>query len=182
MNQTNKKLGVIYAYIKKDSGKVMYVGKTTDLEKRIKEHKSMNGSPQALYKAFRDHGYDAFNLEIIEELPNGELADREVYWIDHHNTYRGDGYNLSPGGDGVNRDSLSQESKKKIRGRIIEPREGHSRDYNEDKRQFIFDTYKEMIGEHTLVEICHKLGISSQVFYMVRQTNWWKEKVKNNGE
>lgn len=64
----------------------------------------------------------------------------------------------------------------------MEPREGHSRDYDEKKRQLIYDTYKSMIGEHTLTEIAHRLGLSVPTFYTVRRTNWWAEKVRNNDQ
>ena len=63
----------------------------------------------------------------------------------------------------------------------MQSREGHSRDYDEDKRQLIYDTYRSMIGEHTLTEIAYRLGMSVPTFYVVRKTKWWKEKEKNNG-
>ena len=64
----------------------------------------------------------------------------------------------------------------------MEPREGHSRDYDTEKRQYIYDTYKEMIGEHTLTEIAHRLGMTVPTFYTIRKTNWWAEKALDDNQ
>ena len=47
----------------------------------------------------RKYGIDKFHIEQIEEVPDSELNDREVYWISFYNSYY-DGYNSTFGGEG----------------------------------------------------------------------------------
>lgn len=52
-------------------------------------------------KSIRKYGINNFDFEIIEECPKEELNEREIYWIDYYNTYFGEGYNCTIGGDGA---------------------------------------------------------------------------------
>ena len=73
-----------------------------DLNRRLEQHqgnaeeKQMGGH---FYYAIRKYGWDDFTTEILEEVTS-DLAEREVYWIDYYNTFHGDGYNMTPGGEG----------------------------------------------------------------------------------
>jgi group I intron endonuclease len=58
------------------------------------------GSGVALKKAIQKYGKDVFVKLIIENCSVDDLNEREKYWIAYYNTYLGDGYNLTPGGDG----------------------------------------------------------------------------------
>ncbi len=54
-----------------------------------------------LYKSMRKYGIDNFIFEVIDIGENiNELKEKEIFWISHYNTYLGEGYNLTPGGDG----------------------------------------------------------------------------------
>lgn len=56
-------------------------------------------------KALLKDGIENFKFEIIEEVPNNQLNEREQYWIKLYHTYRYDplgneSYNLTWGGEG----------------------------------------------------------------------------------
>ena len=96
---------VIYAYKKKSSNKVVYVGQTTNLEYRHKQHTKYDPyNPNnreyeyPLSRGIRKYGEDEYELIILEDnLRLDQLNDREIYWIKYYNTYF-DGYNQSIGG------------------------------------------------------------------------------------
>jgi len=48
-----------------------------------------------------EHGVDNFTFEVIEEVDNDRLPEREQYWIKYYNTYVPNGYNLTIGGEGT---------------------------------------------------------------------------------
>lgn len=100
-----KKITGIYKITNKINGKI-YVGQSIDIYKRWLSHeRSTNTSNSILHRAFRKYGIDNFLFEIIERCNNGELNDREVYWISELNTYVGNegshGYNMTTGGDSL---------------------------------------------------------------------------------
>lgn len=81
-----------------------YIGCSKTIEKRWNSHKSesvLEQFPQynySIHKAFRKYGLDNFSFEIIEEISEDKLFDREKYWIAFYNSYN-DGYNETLGGD-----------------------------------------------------------------------------------
>lgn len=58
------------------------------------------GSGIALKKAIQKYGKQNFIKEIVEYCQATELNEKEIQWISKLNTYKGEGYNLTPGGDG----------------------------------------------------------------------------------
>lgn len=84
-----------------------YIGKANNINKRFGEHKRIafyKSDPSynyPLYKAIRKYGINNFDFSIIEECKEDELEAKEKYWIKFFNTYEGEGYNQTPGGDGV---------------------------------------------------------------------------------
>lgn len=52
----------------------------------------------AIDQAIQKYGIDAFDYEILEECSLEELDEREKYWIQYFNTYKGFGYNCNAGG------------------------------------------------------------------------------------
>ena len=86
-----------------------YVGITScPLAKRWREHKSAanTGVDRPLYRAMRKYGIEAFIIEKIAEAENeNELKQLEIDFIEALETYlpKGKGYNLTTGGEGVNR-------------------------------------------------------------------------------
>ena len=99
-----KKMGVIYK-ITSPSGR-LYVGKTHDLRKRVNAYKCdvrKNRKDLKLHNSLRKYGWDAHILEVIEEVEDAMLDEREIYWIAELNTYcykNSRGLNMTLGGDG----------------------------------------------------------------------------------
>ncbi len=97
-------MGVIYK-ITSPSGR-LYVGKTHDLRKRVNAYKCdvrKNRKDLKLHNSLRKYGWDAHILEVIEEVEDALLDEREIYWIAELNTYcykNPKGLNMTLGGDG----------------------------------------------------------------------------------
>ena len=102
-------MGYIYKITNKLNN-MMYVGLTikqrpTD---RFSQHRYLarhpeqeNGEPSYLHKAMAKYGVDNFNFEVIEEVENNLLEEREAYWIDYYNCLAPNGYCLTKGGYGT---------------------------------------------------------------------------------
>ena len=96
---------VIYAYVKKENNKIVYVGQTVDLNTRHKQHIkydafNINNKEYnyPLSRGIRKYGEDAYELIILEDnLTKEQLNEREIYWIAYYDTYF-NGYNQSTGG------------------------------------------------------------------------------------
>src|SRR6056300_224556 len=104
--------GIIYK-ITSPSGKV-YVGQTIrSFEKRVAEHKRESSCCTLIKRAIDKYG-DEMNYELIEDnVPQEQLDEREIYWINHFNSLAPDGYNCTTGGQFTK--GYSQELKDKIR-------------------------------------------------------------------
>ena len=96
---------VIYAYKKKSSNKIVYVGQTNNLNYRHKQHTKYDPyNPNnkeynyPLSRGIRKYGEDEYELIILEDdLLQDQLNEREIYWIKFYDTYF-NGYNQSTGG------------------------------------------------------------------------------------
>lgn len=96
----------IYSYINKLNGH-RYIGKTNNVERRKREHKSIAFNEKIIgtnldtiwYKKLRQYGVDGFDFEILEVANETNWAEREQYWIQYYNTFNGVGYNSTPGGE-----------------------------------------------------------------------------------
>lgn len=98
-------MGVIYK-ITSPTNRI-YVGKTNNLRKRKTEHirQAQKGTQGLLYNSIRKYGWAQHKLEIIEEVEDSLLNEREIFWIKEFKTYWKDneqGMNLTKGGDGNN--------------------------------------------------------------------------------
>lgn len=96
-------MGVIYKIT--SPSKKIYIGKTYDLRKRINCYKcaSKKGSSIILLNSIRKYGWDAHVLEVVEEISDELLNEREVFWIKELGTYCYEnpmGLNMTKGGDG----------------------------------------------------------------------------------
>jgi len=94
-----------------------YIGLTTSLEQRTKEHKSLakSGSSKYLYNSIRKYNM-VDNLELIEidtADTKDELCEKEIQYIQEYNSYymNGNGYNMTYGGEGVNGYVYTEEDK-----------------------------------------------------------------------
>jgi len=94
----NAKMGV-YKLVNKINEK-MYVGSTTDLEKREKDHfrdlKANIHRNHKLQEGYDEFGKDAFTFIIIKIIEDENLLlPTEQYWIDFYESYTDDGYNIA---------------------------------------------------------------------------------------
>jgi group I intron endonuclease len=83
----------------------MYIGKSIDITRRWKKHKSdLNNNRhdnKHLQSAWNKYGQSAFKFSIVEECSEDNLNIREIYYIQLYNSCNDlYGYNMTFGGDG----------------------------------------------------------------------------------
>lgn len=105
----------------KINGKV-YVGMTgQSIRARFSAHVrcSRRGTGAAFHRAIRKYGSDAFSLaELSRHSSRDDAIKAELSHIETLNTIVPNGYNMTPGGEGVL--SMTKESKEKHRKSLIE--------------------------------------------------------------
>ena len=94
-------MGYIYKITNKLNNKC-YIGQTVkNPEKRFQQHRNNYTksyfSQIVLYKAFNKYGIENFIFEVIEEVENNKLDEKEKYWIEYYDSYF-NGYNSTLGG------------------------------------------------------------------------------------
>lgn len=102
----------IYKITNQINGKV-YIGQSTDINRRWREHKNSSNKAECLhyplYRAFAKYGLQNFVFEVIEECKVDELNQKEIFWINKYDSYR-NGYNQTNGGQNASHfNSLNQE-------------------------------------------------------------------------
>lgn len=101
-------MGYIYKITNKNTGKI-YIGLTTKERPtdRFSQHRYIATHPEQeknisyLHRAMNAEGVDNFSFDIIEEVDNEILCEREKYWIKYYNSLSPNGYNLTEGGEGT---------------------------------------------------------------------------------
>ena len=116
----------IYSFINKLNGH-RYIGKTNNVERRRREHKSMAFNPKVIethdclwYKKIRQYGWDGFDFEILDVANEDNWKEKEKYWISYYNTFNGVGYNTTPGGDGEGYGGILSDEEVDYRSRILD--------------------------------------------------------------
>lgn len=114
----------VYAITHTATGR-MYIGKSTDMDRRWHEHQSdaRSKSKYIIHRAIRKYGVDAFVFEPLELCSSEDDAlAAEAYWIDWYDTCSPKGFNMTSGGRGP---KFTDEVRKKIsdagKGRVISP-------------------------------------------------------------
>ena len=116
-------MNYIYKYKNKKNGKV-YIGQTNNIERRIREHRSIAFNPNSanykdyFHQALRKHGESAFDFEIIYqgECDQEELDKKETAFIrQYHSHVSENGYNLTLGGQGYKKTSAYIENAEDIK-------------------------------------------------------------------
>ncbi len=98
-------MGYIYKIVNRIN-QMTYIGQTikeraTD---RYSQHRYLARHPEQekgnsyIHSAMRDYGLDNFSFEIIEQVNNNLLNEREKYWIKQYDCIAPKGYNLTEGG------------------------------------------------------------------------------------
>lgn len=115
--KTNRVVYIYGLYDISDKNKtIRYVGKTVNLKKRLKEHKSLNYKPKNIHKinwikkVLRTGSQ--INYLIIEECSDVNWEEREIYWIGQY-TLTGKLTNIKPGGSGGKCFEITYEQCKK---------------------------------------------------------------------
>ena len=93
----------IYSITNSLNGKI-YIGKTLKtVEERWSEHcrdaKRIRNEKRPLYEAINKYGKEAFVVDILEEVDEDSINEKEKYWIEILGTFK-NGYNATLGGDG----------------------------------------------------------------------------------
>lgn len=100
--------GVIYKLTNTVNEKE-YVGRTIDLNRRIRQHKVYN--KQVIDRAIDEYGWAKFTVEILaDNIPESELVEKEIKYIERCETFR-DGYNMTEGGGSY---EMTEETKQKM--------------------------------------------------------------------
>ena len=60
-------------------------------------------------------GLENFVFEVIEEVDNSLLNEREIFWIKEYNSLSPNGYNLTTGGEGTPGFSRPQTTEEKVK-------------------------------------------------------------------
>ena len=88
----------IYKIENKITNKI-YIGQSTDIERRFQWHKNNSGKiDKDLYKDMAEYGIDNFSFDILEECQENELNCLESKYIDEFDSFY-NGYNLTTGGN-----------------------------------------------------------------------------------
>lgn len=101
-------MNYIYCYMNKIN-QHKYVGQTNNFNRRIREHRSCSFNPNApsyndlIHKKIREYGEENFDITILETIyiEDAKYVDeRERYWIEKLQSFRGTGlgYNSDFGG------------------------------------------------------------------------------------
>ena len=158
----------------------MYVGFAKNLEYRKSRHyNALTGKKHInpyLQNAFIK--YNEFKFEIIEECAEDVLEEKEIYWIAELNTFKGEGYNLTAGGDGWLGGIHTDESKRKIgessKNRSVETRRKISEGNKGKNTKHTLDIIKETCLKAGRLNKAQKvLGYSSSgaICKRLRQNN-----------
>ena len=117
-------------------GKI-YIGCTSDLERRIKDYERGNIRTQPLIlESWRKHGWDSHIFEILEYTE--DLILKEKYYIKKYDSYY-KGLNGNKGGNGVKKHTLNTRLKMGIAGKK-----------NKGKRAISHRKGKKLSEEHRL--------------------------------
>ncbi len=101
------------------SGK-SYIGQSVNIEKRLSVYRLLFCKGQRkLYNALLKHGFDSFDVKVLEECDRTDLSSREVFWINFLDTVA-TGYNLKEGGhNGIYSEESKARMSKATKGRKL---------------------------------------------------------------
>ena len=103
-------MGYIYSITHITDNK-KYIGQTIDLSNRWYNHKNdlkqNKHHSSKLQRAWNKYEEDEFKFDIIEEIDDVLLNEREKYWIQYYNSYE-NGYNETRGGQECGHEALEK--------------------------------------------------------------------------
>lgn len=168
--------GVIYSITNTTNAK-RYIGQTIKLTQRLKQHRSCLRSNvhhnNHLQNAWNKYGEDNFKFEVIENDVPVEIINKvEIYWISYYDTFKGDGYNLCKGGEGVKGYNWSEEEKK----RMSEQRSGEKSVHSFFGTETAIEIIKDKKNGMSTGKIIEKYGISQAVINNILNRKHWTTK------
>lgn len=103
-----------------------YIGQSIDIRNRLLQHINVNTwdkfSDYPLYRAFKKYGIESFSFRILISIGEKEvnslknlLDSYEMFYIKEFNTFGGNGYNQTTGGDGVLGYKMTSEQKQHMK-------------------------------------------------------------------
>ena len=116
----------VYIYGLKDprDNQIKYIGKTVDIDRRIKEHNQIHRNKKSKKNSWITHlirnGMQPI-MEVLEECEESRWVERERYWIRYYKELGFDLKNMTLGGEGNNgyvfttEDRLKQSESQKLR-------------------------------------------------------------------
>ncbi|MEW5569609.1 GIY-YIG nuclease family protein [Rossellomorea marisflavi] len=99
-----------------------YVGQSICISERWKRHRIdyKKYTNRYLYRAMNKYGIDSFKFEVIESgIPLKEIHNREIFYIKAFKTRVPLGYNMTDGGEGSINRITSDETKERIRLKMV---------------------------------------------------------------
>lgn len=180
-------MGYIYK-ITNDINEKVYIGQTSKSRPtdRWSQHKSdskniRDKDNSILHNAMHKYGVEHFYFEIIEEVNNYFLDEREIYWIKFYNSKTPNGYNISEGG------KVPHGIKSKFKGipRTDEVRQKLKASWTDEKRleQSLKmrgennPMYGKTLSKETKQKIREKLTGENNPFYGKRHDKETKQKL-----
>jgi hypothetical protein len=110
--------GVIYKIENIIKGYI-YIGQTINLITRKQSYKGLNVGIKKQYKVYnslKKYGWENHTFEVIEECNKELLNEREIYWINHYNSWHFNnpikGMNISSGGKQASKGLFGKDNKK----------------------------------------------------------------------
>lgn len=135
-------MAIIYAAINNINHK-LYIGKTTnDLSVRKRKHLESSVSKKRktyFHSALRKYGNESFDWIILEEVECYAIDEAECFWIAYFRSIGAELYNLTNGGDGLLGFKHSEETKRKIKSKLIGVK--HTLERSENVAKALAKTY-----------------------------------------
>ena len=164
-----------------------YVGQTSNLEKREKAWKKINGiyGNKFLSEERKKYGLDNFNIDILELCESENADEKERFYIEKFNTLFPNGYNVQSGGkkgftyeetiETKNKKSLSHKGK--TPPCVVEKRVYQ---YTMDKKliavyKSVRDAERKTGLAHTNISVCCRGGFFS------KKRNKWVNRIQYKG-
>ena len=153
-------MGYIYKITNKNNNKI-YIGQTIKSRPsdRFSQHRynarhlNQEKGISYLHRAMHEEGVNNFIFEIIEEIDNELLNEREQYWIATYDSIAPNGYNLTKGGEGTKGyarvQSLEEREKRKISNKqyYIDHPEAIEKARENTKKLWDNDEYRRKVTE-----------------------------------
>lgn len=188
-------MGYIYK-ISNSNNNQLYIGQTKAINPRTRWYKHRyiarhleDKNVSILHRAMAKYGIDTFVFEVIEEVENDLLDEREKYWIKKYNTLTPNGYNITEGGSGTlgfSRPQLEKEKLKRKQSNIkfyqqhpeaVEERRRKTTELwtDDDYRKRVTESNKKFYAEHP-----NMFKGENNPFYGQHHTEETKAKIKQS--